>query len=149
LILLELSEGNFFPLSIGDYKNKAGDNCVGIYYSWGDFIVYNPKTGIFELESKAIPDLWFRNVYPNPVNTPSRTLTADIMCYLSDVSNTEIGLYDFNGRQVLDLSDRFEYNQTTATIYLTFDAPPTISKGTYFIVVKSGNETRSHSIIIE
>ena len=129
-----------------DYIDGEGNQCIGLFYSSSDFIVYNPKTGIFSNESKLLPDLWFRNVYPNPTR---HNITADIMCYLPSVSSVELGLYNILGEKVLDLSDNFEYDQSTATIHTSFQLPAGLSSGTYLLVVKSGDETRSKAIIVE
>jgi hypothetical protein len=85
-------------------------------------------------------------VYPNPA---TNKLTANIMCYLSTVSDVDIGLYDFMGKKVLDLSNHFEYEPATATIYISFDIPKSLSKGSYFLVVRSGKETRTQGIIVK
>ena len=126
-----------------DYIDKDGNLCIGLLYNNGDFIAYNPKTGIFSNESKLIPDF---KVYPNPTR---HNITADIMCYLQDVSSVELGLHNILGEKVLDLSDNFEYDQSTATIRTSFQLPVGLSSGTYLLVVKSGDETRSKSIIVE
>ena len=87
-------------------------------------------------------------VYPNPVAT-GKNLTAEIMCYVSDISTVELGLYDFMGQKVLDLSNHFEYEQATRTIRTTFDIPKSLAKGSYFLVVRSGKETRTKGIIVK
>ena len=129
-----------------DYIDAEGNLCIGLLYSNNNFIAYNLKTGIFSNESKLLPDLWFRKVYPNPTR---HNITADIMCYLPSVSSVELGLYDLLGSKVLDLSNNFEYDQSTATIYTSFQLPAGLSTGTYLLVVKSGDETRSKAIIVE
>ena len=112
------------------------------------FLFYNPKTSIVETESRGLPDLWFKSLYPNPA-IQSNKITAEIWCWLNDVSQVELALYDFMGKQVLDFSNQFEYNSSAFTIYTSFEIPKTLSKGIYFLVVKNGNEIRSQGIIID
>ena len=87
-------------------------------------------------------------VYPNPATAPSK-ITANIMCYLSTVSDVDIGLYDFMGQKFLDLSNHFEYEPATATLHISFVLPKNLSKGSYFLVVRSGTETRTRGIIVK
>ena len=138
-----------FTIGYSSASNGPSDT-VG-YYSTLRYIIYNPSkddVSIAETESRNIlPTLWFRSLYPNPV-AHSR-VTANIMCYVRDLSTVELGLYDFMGQKVLDLSNQFEYNQATATIHITFDVPKSLSKGSYFIVVRSGKETRTRGIIVK
>ena len=143
----EITEAVYGIRYADSYKNSAGVDCIGIIYTNGDFLVYNPTTGIFETDALILPDLWFRKVYPNPALQKSK-ITANIMCYLDDVNAVELDLYDFEGKKVLDLSEQFEYDQSTRTIHIDFDVPIGLTNGTYFIVVRNGNETRSHSIVI-
>jgi hypothetical protein len=119
-----------------------------LLYFNGDFISFNPTTNVFErVERSIFPDLWFRSLFPNPV-TQGR-VTAEIWCFVSDISAVELGLYDFMGQKVLDLSNQFQYEPATATIHITFDIPKGLAKGSYFLVVKNGNETRTRGIIVK
>ena len=141
---------SFFVQSAGPYSNDICNKCLGILYNNGDFFVYNPTTSVIEKEYniEIFPDLWFRELFPNPITT-SGTVTANIMCYVSDISTVELGLYDFMGKKVLDLSNKFEYEAATATISTTFEIPKSLAKGSYFLVVRSGKETRTKGIIVQ
>jgi len=108
-------------------------------------IFYDPTTSI--IESNWLPNLWIESLYPNPAKYGR--VTANIMCYVSDISTVELGLYDFMGKKVLDLSNQFEYEQATATISTTFEIPKSLAKGSYFLVVRSGKETRTRGIIVK
>lgn len=110
-------------------------------------VLYENTDGIEETEAGAIPDLWFRYVYPNPT-VPTRQVTANIMCYLADVRDVELGLYNFIGQKILDLTNQFEYSEATHTINLTFDIPKELSRGIYFLNVRNGDETRTKTIIV-
>jgi hypothetical protein len=88
----------------------------------------------------------FRNVYPNPVT--HQTVTADIMCYVSDISKVELGLYNLMGQKLLDLTNQFEYSEATHTINVTFTVPTEVPKGTYYLNVRKGSETRTKAIVI-
>ena len=65
------------------------------------YIIYDPSKddwiSVNETEARGLPNLWIRSLYPNPATAPSK-ITANIMCYLSTVSDVEIGLYDFMGQ---------------------------------------------------
>ena len=91
--------------------------------------------------------LWFRSLYPNPVGTQGR-VTSEIWCFVPDISTVTLGLYDFMGGKVLDLTNQFEYEPATATIHITFDIPKTLSRGTYFLVIRNGSETRTQAFIV-
>jgi len=135
---------------IKEIVNEQGEKCVGILHELGKLIEYNPAkddVSINELDSRFFASLWFRELYPNPVTVG--TVTANIMCYVSDISTVELGLYDFMGQKVLDLSNQFEYEAATATIRTTFEVPKSLAKGSYFLVVRSGKETRTKGIIVQ
>ena len=130
------------------FTDAEGNQVIGLLYNNEDFIIYNPTTNVFERVEFILPNLWFRSLYPNPIKqgTP---VTANIMCYLPSISDVELGLYDFMGQKVLDLSNQFEYEPATATIHITFEIPKSLAKGSYFLVVRSGKETRTKGIIVQ
>jgi len=160
-VLTELKEqfkGRDFFHTISDIINLK-DGKKGILFSLHTYSVYNNAYIIYdpskddwisvnETEARGLPNLWVRNIYPNPATATSK-ITANIMCYLSTVSDVEIGLYDFMGQKVLDLSNHFEYEPATATIHISFVLPKNLSKGSYFLVVRSGTETRTRGIIVK
>ena len=111
-------------------------------------IEFDPTVSVEETEYRLFPDLWFQSLYPNPV-TQSTTVSANIWCFVPDISTVTLGLYDFMGKKVLDLSNQFEYEQATATIRTTFEIPKSLAKGSYFLVVRSGKETRTKGIIVQ
>jgi len=130
------------------FQDSEGNDYIGLLWLDGDFIIYNPTTNVFEqVERRSVPDLWFKVLYPNPAK-PSSRITTEIWCWLNEVSKVELGLYDFNGGKILDLSNQFEYDPATATIHISFDVPASLSRGTYFLVVRNGSETHSRGIII-
>jgi hypothetical protein len=110
-------------------------------------VTLDKKTSISETEAGAIPDLYFRAVYPNP--SKNRIINANIMCYLQDISNVELGLYNYLGQKIMDLSNSFEYSESAKTILLNFEVPKNILKGSYYLNVRNGNETRTKGIVIE
>ena len=145
---LGLSDPSVYGYSIADikpYVDKNGVEGIGILLN-RKFVFYNPTTSISETEAGIYQTLDFRNLYPNPV-TQSK-VTANIMCYVSDISTVELGLYNFMGQKVLDLTNDFEYEQSTATIHLNFEVPKSLQKGAYYLTVRNGDETRTKGIII-
>jgi hypothetical protein len=103
-------------------------------------------TSIADAENQTFREMGIRNIYPNPATSK---ITANIMCYVSTVSDVDMALYEFMGQKVLDLSNHFEYEPSTATIHISFDIPKSLSKGSYFLVVRSGKETRTQGIIVK
>jgi hypothetical protein len=68
---------------------------------------YTPKVSVVEETADGIfMELGFRRLYPNPSNNK---VTADIMCYVPNLSEVNIGLYNMFGQVLLDLSNNFEY----------------------------------------
>ena len=102
---------------------------------------------IEETERLRIPDLAFRNLYPNP--TTQRIVNANIMCYVEDLSRISIGLYNLDGVKLLDLSDAFEYNHSDKTIFVTFEVPSEIAAGMYYLNVNNGSEHRTEPIVVK
>ena len=132
-------------IQLSNFSVPCNDYCNNVY------IIYDPAKddwiSVEETESRGLPSLWFRELYPNPAT--HGTVTANIMCYVSDISTVYLGLYDFMGKKVLDLSNSFEYEHATATIHTTFNIPKSLAKGSYFLVVRSGKETRTKGIIVQ
>ena len=138
-----------YLLHAAPYTDPLGNRLIGLLYNGGEFFAFNPNpTSIAEVENRGLPNIWFKSIYPNPA-TPSNRITAEIWYWLADISDVELGLYDFMGKKVLDLSNSFEYEQATATIRTTFEIPKSLAKGSYFLVVRSGKETRTKGIIVQ
>jgi len=134
------------PSHIDCFTDASGEKCIGLLYN-KDFITYKPTLGIYEnVNAGLIPDLWFRKVYPNPA--PQRTVNADIMCYVPDLRKISISLYNLLGDKMLDLTNNYEYNDATKTIYVTFNVPPDFPTGTYYLNVNNGTEYRTKAIVI-
>jgi len=139
-------KSNTFVTSVTELKQPNGKKVIGILLNIGHFLFYDPTVSVAETEN-IFQELGIRNIYPNPVTFG--TVTANIMYYVSDISTVELGLYDFMGKKVLDLSNQFEYEPATATISTTFEIPKSLAKGSYFLVVRSGKETRTRGIIVQ
>ena len=110
------------------------------------FLFYDPVTSVEETEKWILREIEITSIYPNP--TSHGRVNANVMCWALDINAVEIGLYDFMGQKVLDLGNHFEYEPATATIHISFDIPKSLSKGSYFLVVRSGTETRTRGIIV-
>jgi len=130
----------------------------GIYDNWGNwagtqhynlsFFVYDTTfTSIEENTVERFMTLLFDNIYPNPVT--HNTVEANIWCYATDENLIEIGLYNFMGQKILDLSDKFEYDSESLRISVTFEIPKSLAKGTYFLTVRNGTETKAKGIIVK
>jgi len=128
----------------GNYNTAFNDSLIGSFQT--SYYKIGAKNDASTTSSSS--GFTISNIYPNPTTAPSK-ITANIMCYLSTVSDVEIGLYDFMGQKVLDLSNHFEYEPATATIHISFVLPKNLSKGSYFLVVRSGTETRTRGIIVK
>ena len=122
--------------------------CLTLDYGLGIVKYDTTLTNVAENIERFVR-LFIDNVYPNPVisGISGKQITAEIGCYVTDIKTVELGLYDFMGKKVLDLTDRFEYYPETSAIYTTFDVSD-LTKGTYFLVIKSGSESRAKGIVI-
>ncbi|MDR0926694.1 MAG: T9SS type A sorting domain-containing protein [Ignavibacteria bacterium] len=136
--------------SIADYEDGKKAIIIGSHMTQNMLIIYDPAkdttVGITDTDAGAIPDLWIRSIYPNPA---SHKITADIMCFLPDFNDVEIGLYNLMGQKLLDLSNRFEYNDATHTILVGFEVPPELTKGVYYLNIRNSNEIRTKAIVID
>jgi hypothetical protein len=135
-----------YPIYMGDYVDKDGHLGVGVLYYRGHFLQYDPTTSIEDVEKGIYQEIGFRNVYPNPIT--HHTVTADIMCYVQDISKVELGLYNLMGQKLIDLTNKFEYSEPTHTINVTFTMPDELPKGVYYLNVRKGTETRTKAIVI-
>jgi hypothetical protein len=70
------------------------------------------------------------------------------MCYVQDISKVELGLYNLMGQKLLDLTNQFEYSESTHTINITFTIPDELPEGVYYLNVRKGTETRTKAIVI-
>jgi hypothetical protein len=52
------------------------------------------------------------------------------------------------GQKLLDLTNKFEYSESTHTINVTFTMPDDLPKGVYYLNVRKGTETRTKAIVI-
>ncbi|MDR0927357.1 MAG: T9SS type A sorting domain-containing protein, partial [Ignavibacteria bacterium] len=141
----------FIPIKyIADYEDGKKAIIISFDKFLSMFIIYDPAkdttVGITDTDAGAIPDLWIRSIYPNPA---SHKITADIMCFLPDFNDVEIGLYNLMGQKLLDLSNRFEYNDATHTILVDFEVPPELTKGVYYLNIRNSNEIRTKAIVID
>ena len=118
---------------------------VGLLYTYF-LIEYDPSVGIKETEEGIFQEIGIRRIYPNPA--PQRTATAEIMCYVQDLSKLDIGLYNLLGDKILDLNNDYEYNNATKTIYTTFKVPNDIPSGIYYLNVRNGTEYRTQGLVI-
>jgi hypothetical protein len=123
------------------------NNILAILLENGYFLYYSLNTGIEDTEEGRFQEIGINSVYPNPT-APNRHVTANIMCYVPDISKVELGLYNFMGQKILDLNNQFEYSEATHTINITFAVPKELPRGVYFLNVRKGTETRTKTIIV-
>ena len=119
---------------------------IGILYDYF-LIEYSPSAGdISDTDEGIFQEIGIRKIYPNPTSGAS---TADIMCYVQDLSKLDIGLYNLFGHKILDLNNNYSYNSLTHTISTTFKVPKGTPKGIYYLNVRKGTERRTQAIVIE
>jgi hypothetical protein len=131
---------NSYYFIVGKYNNFA-HSAIRIYKYTGS------NAGIEDAEAGVFPDIWINKIYPNPVTTRSK-VNADIMCFVTDLSKINVGLYNSLGVKLMDLSDQFEYDASSSKIFVSFYAPD-IPKGVYYLNVKYGKEVRTKVLIID
>lgn len=119
---------------------------LAVLLSTGHLLFYNLKTSAISETYEGIKDFDISKIYPNPTSEVS---TAEIMCYVQDLSNLDIGLYNLFGHKILDLNNNYSYNSLTYTISTTFNIPKGIPKGTYYLNVSNGIERRTQAIVIK
>ncbi len=110
--------------------------------------VYNPDVSISDdIEASIIPDLWIRKLTPNPATS---SVNVNIMYYPSGIygNDLEVGLYNYMGEKVIDLTPLGTYTDHNHTWEATFDIPKRLAGGMYFLNVRSGDESRTKGIAI-
>ena len=133
--------------SVRVLAHPDGYAVIGILLSSGHFLFYNPTNSIEEVENNPrFQRIGIRRIYPNPVQ--QHTTTAEIMCYVDDLSKLDIGIYNLLGEKIIDLNNNYEYNQANNTIYTTFEVPADVTNGIYYFNVRSGSEYRTQAIMI-
>ncbi len=127
------------------------DPMDGKEYHFGALLEYDPAkdpTSIEdETEAGAIPDLWIRKVTPNPATS---SVNVNIMYYPSGIysNDLEVGLYNYMGEKIIDLTPLGTYTEHNHTWEATFDIPKRLASGMYFLNVRSGDESRTKGIAI-
>ena len=134
------SEYFLVPLQVSWLKP---DKTIGFLYR-NNLIEYDPNVGIDDTDERIFMEIGFRNLYPNPTK---RSVTAEIMCYVRDLSKLDIGLYNAIGQKILDLNNGYEYNEATATINMTIKLPEGYQDGIYYLNVRNGTERRTKGIV--
>ncbi len=129
-------------VSIAEWNNKH-------YFLTRDKLyVYEPNNSIEdEIEAGIIPDLWIRKVTPNPATS---SVNVNIMYYPSGIysNDLEVGLYNYMGEKIIDLTPLGTYTDHNHTWEATFDIPKRLASGMYFLNVRSGDESRTKGIAI-
>ncbi len=100
-----------------------------------------------EIEAGIIPDLWIRKVTPNPATS---SVNVNIMYHPSSIysNDLEVGLYNYMGEKVINLTPLGTYTDHNHTWEATFDIPKRLASGMYFLNVRSGDESRTKGIAI-
>ncbi len=128
-------------VSIAEWNNKH-------YFLTRDKLyAYEPIGSVETIEMEAVPDLWIRKVTPNPATNQAN---VNIMYYPSGIysNDLEVGLYNYMGEKVIDLTPLGIYTEHNHTWEATFDIPKRLASGMYFLNVRSGNESRTKGIAI-
>ena len=132
-------------VAVKELINPNNEKILAILLYTGHLLFYN-KTSAISDTYEGIKDFDISKIYPNPTSEVS---TAEIMCYVQDISNLDIGLYNLFGHKILDLNNNYSYNSLTYTISTTFNIPKGIPKGTYYLNVSNGIERRTQAIVIK
>ena len=132
-------------VAVKELINPNNEKILAILLYTGHLLFYN-KTSAISDTYEGIKDFDISKIYPNPTSEVS---TAEIMCYVQDISNLDIGLYNLFGHKILDLNNNYSYNSLTHTISTTFNIPKGIPKGTYYLNVSNGIERRTQAIVIK
>ncbi len=135
---------------------ELNDGCKGILIALdgfceyrGVYVIYDPEkdesNSISNEVDGILPNLWFKKVYPNPVK---HTLNAEVWCFLRDISDLDLGLYNFMGQKILNLNNDFEYDAANRLIRITAKIPQDISAGLYFLNINNGSEHKTQAVAI-
>ncbi len=151
-IPIELIGGSDFDVtttitSVKRLKHPDGYDVIGILLSSGYFLFYNPTNGIAELDNSNFQHIGIRNITPNPATS---SVNVNIMYYPSGIysNDLEVGLYNYMGEKVINLTPLGTYTEHNHTWEATFDIPKRLASGMYFLNVRSGDESRTKGIAI-
>lgn len=97
-----------------------------------------------ETENGLLPDIYVRNIYPNPT---SGNFNADLMIFPENINQVKIGVYNYLGIKVLDLTDRIPQSFMGSDLLLNFDVS-NLTNGIYYFALTKGGENRVKTLII-
>ncbi|MEO0075631.1 MAG: T9SS type A sorting domain-containing protein [candidate division WOR-3 bacterium] len=96
-----------------------------------------------EVVKSALPNLWIRNVYPNPV----KSLTIiEFFCIPHYRLNLMVKIFNPLGIEVLDITNLINYDFNTASGTIKLDLH-SLSSGIYYINFKANEENKSVGIV--
>ncbi len=138
---------------VDTYTNADGKTGYGISLYNGNtdksyFVQYIPPIGdIDETENSIFIRLLIESITPNPATNQA---TVNIMYYPSGIysNDLEVGLYNYMGEKIIDLTPLGTYTDHNHTWEATFDIPKRLAGGMYFLNVRSGDESRTKGIAI-
>lgn len=95
-------------------------------------------------EKQGLPDVWIRNLYPNPSNSD---VTVDFFLEHSVLSQLEAKLFNIMGIEVKDIKDSFNYNSHNMKATFKFNVAD-VPKGSYIVSIKAGKNHKFWMLMV-
>ena len=125
---------NLISIFVSNFHNN--NLWLGSIYS---LIKYTPPTSGVENEIAGgglIPDIYIRNIYPNPSNY---LVNAEILIFPDNVDAVHIGLYNSLGIKTMDLKNNLQLDYGTGEGTVKFDMSG-LPAGAYFFCIQKGTD---------
>lgn len=117
-------------------------NSYGFYIFNSDTTTSVSEPENFEILS--LPDVWIRNLYPNPSN---QSVTVDFFLEPNVSNKCKISLYNTLGMKVKDVTENIEYDSYNMKATITFSVTD-LPAGAYIVVISAGNSNMTCLMLI-
>ncbi len=114
---------DFSITSVKQLNHPDGYDVTGILLNTGHFLFYDPANSITEeIEDRRFQTIGIRQITPNPATS---SVNVNIMYYPSGIysNDLEVGLYNYMGEKIIDLTPLGIYTEHNHTWEATFDIP--------------------------
>ncbi len=164
------SSGSWSVISVSKFSTAADDWCYKykiecapnkkiwitaqhfnrylLFYNYG-FYIFNTDTTTSVSEPEnfeilSLPDVWIRNLYPNPSN---QSVTVDFFLERNVSNECKISLYNTLGMKVKDVTENIEYDSYNMKATITFSVND-LPAGAYIVVISAGNSNMTRLMLV-
>lgn len=111
-------------------------------------LIFNPDTLTsvedFSIESRGLPDVWLRKLYPNPSNS---NVTVEFFLERSVQNECKVIIYNTLGMEVKEITEQIEYNNCNMSASLNFSVSD-LPSGAYILTISAGNSNMARLMLV-